>query len=385
MRKGDRLNTGRQIMNPAKIVWFAMILVISILIAWVQFTGENIGLPQDRIFASLGFSFLAFSLLSLAASRFLMDGKLKHPHPYRIAFIAAFIFGLILIILQSIMGAERPVWPELAGITFGAFLGSFIASNQALRWWENNAPPTPQIEQAVMAAHQKIQHARIRPRPIKRLFDILFASTALLLSLPVWLLVILLIWWEDPGPILFVKNAVDRGGRNFKQLKFRSMILDAEEHTGPISGYENDERVLWFGKFLRKTALDEVPQLINILLGHMSAVGPRPQRTVLVHSYLQAVPVYAQRHLVRPGLAGLAQVADAYDISPEEKLAWDLLYIEKASFWLDFKILFSAFYLVFVLRWLHEAHPEHRIRKLLDIEKSEAIDYLDSVQRQSPT
>jgi len=149
------------------------------------------------------------------------------------------------------------------------------------------------------------------------------------------------------------------------------MITDAEKETGPISGYENDERVLFIGKFIRKTALDELPQMINILFGDMSYVGPRPQRTVLVHEYLQRLPEYAARHRVRPGLAGLAQVADSYDITPEQKLAWDLVYIENENIWLDLKLAFSAIFLVFVLRWRTSVSPEKTIRKLLGIQKPE--------------
>ncbi|MFN2302804.1 MAG: sugar transferase, partial [Anaerolineales bacterium] len=203
----------------------------------------------------------------------------------------------------------------------------------------------------------------------KRLFDIILSSFSLIISIPIWLFIVFLIWWEDPGPVLFVKNAVGRKGVNFKQLKFRSMILNAEKETGPISGYENDERVLFFGRFLRKTALDELPQLINILRGDMSYVGPRPQRTVLVHGYLQRLPHYAARHRVRPGLAGLAQVADTYDISPQEKLAWDLVYIEHANLWFDIKLAMAAFLLVFVLRWRSQEEPEKVIRKMLNVYK----------------
>ena len=187
--------------------------------------------------------------------------------------------------------------------------------------------------------------------------------------MPIWVVLIFLIWWEDPGPVLFVKNAVGKGGKNFKQFKFRSMIIDAERDTGPISGYENDERVLFFGKLIRKTALDELPQLINILLGQMSYVGPRPQRTVLVHKYLQELPEYAQRHRISPGLAGLAQVADSYDITPKEKLAWDLVYIQKLGLGLDLRILLTAFVLVFILRWRRGNNAEQVARKLLGLQK----------------
>lgn len=317
---------------------------------------------------------LGYGLLSLSLSRILSNTKLKHPLPYRVAFFITLALGVLLLILDHINGSGRLAWWNIMLISLGGFIGSFVASNQEMRWWENNAPPSSQIEQEVLDFHKQSMGSRGKPLPFKRLFDIAFASIALLLSLPVWVIVTILIWWKDPGPILFVKNSVGRNGRNFKQLKFRSMILHAEKDTGPISGYENDERVLFFGRVLRKTALDELPQLINILLGDMSTVGPRPQRTVLVHGYLQELPEYARRHQVRPGLAGLAQVVDAYDISPEEKLAWDLVYIQKANLWLDLKLLFSAFYLVFALRWTQDPHPEIRIRKRLDVVKPEIKD-----------
>jgi len=250
-------------------------------------------------------------------------------------------------------------------IILSSFCGSFLASSLEFGLWENNAPPSEKIEAEVLAWHQSQLGSSIKTSISKRVLDILIAIVSLVISAPVWLLVIFLIWWEDPGPIFFVKNSVGRGGKNFHQLKFRSMIIDAEKDTGPISGYENDERVLFFGKLIRKTALDELPQLINILLGDMSYVGPRPQRTVLVHGYLQKVPHYARRHLVRPGLAGLAQVVDTYDISPDQKLAWDLVYIENTSIWLDAKLVLAAFYLVFALRWRSETNPELKIRKML--------------------
>lgn len=356
-----------------KITWFVLALLVAVLIVWLNFTGDIIWKKTISPILGSFLTILGYGLLSLSLARFFSNGKLKHAFPYRIAFFVTLSVGLLLIVLNSIAGTNTNILEKLLNINIGGFFGSFIASNLEMRWWENNAPPSAQIERQVLEYHQRFMGPIARLSFPKRLFDICFSLTALLLSLPVWAIVIILIWWEDPGPILFVKNSVGRGGRNFKQLKFRSMILYAEKETGPISGYENDERVLFFGKFLRKTALDEVPQLINILVGDMSTVGPRPQRTVLVHGYLQELPEYALRHRVRPGLAGLAQVVDTYDISPEEKLAWDLQYIEKANLWLDIKLLFSAFYLVFALRWLQEPHPEVRIRKLLNVVKTEDV------------
>ncbi|MFW5713275.1 MAG: sugar transferase [Brevefilum sp.] len=365
------MKTGHRRIKLGKITWFALALLTTILIVWLELLGDQISEKAGNTFSGNILAFLGYGLLSLSLSHFLSKGKFKHPFPYRIAFFVSLFMGLLVLLLESVIDNEPLIWENVPFIIIGSFLGSFVASNDDLRWWENNSPPSSQLEAQVLEKHTPFLGSTVRRSFAKRLFDIFFAAIALVLSLPVWLSVIVLIWWEDPGPILFVKNSVGRGGRNFKQFKFRSMILNAEKETGPISGYENDERVLFFGKFLRKTALDELPQLINILIGDMSMVGPRPQRTVLVNEYLKKMPAYARRHQVRPGLAGLAQVVDAYDISAEEKLAWDLIYIQKANLWLDIKLIFSAFYLVFFLRWLHDPHPEERIRKLLNIEKSE--------------
>lgn len=288
---------------------------------------------------------------------------------HRIAFILSIGFGIIGSLIAHNTLSLIQVLYYLVFVSFLGFIGSFFACTHASGFWENNEPPSQLVENEVIKAHRNYQSLSKFSGTLKRAFDILCALVSILVSLPVWLLILFLIWWEDPGPVLFVKNAVGRGGKNFKQFKFRSMITNAEKDTGPISGYENDERVLFFGKLIRKTALDELPQLINILRGDMSYVGPRPQRTVLVHQYLQSMPQYAARHQVRPGLAGLAQVADSYHISPAEKLAWDLIYIDRCNIWFDLKLIFAAFLLVFILRWQSNNEPEMVIRKLLNIQK----------------
>ncbi len=185
----------------------------------------------------------------------------------------------------------------------------------------------------------------------KRFLDISLAYFGLLFSLPVWLIGIFLIWYEDPGPLFFVKNSVGRGGKNFHQLKLRTMICGAEDQTGPVISQRDDQRILLIGHIFRKTALDELPQLLNIIRGEMSFVGPRPQRTVLVYQYLQKIPEYADRHKVLPGLAGLAQVAGDYYLTPRQKLRLDRLYIHYMSLGFDLKLLLLAFLIAFWFRW----------------------------------
>jgi len=359
----------RHLHGKNKILW-ALISAVSgltLVLFNLAIASRLSGLMIDVVQIILELS--AFIILSFSLSHVFSGFIDKTTRRYRWAFIFPAAFSLGLTVITVLTGSRPWHTASLLLNIFACLVGSFVASNIEKGWSENNAPPTPQTEQEVLDLHCRYITGKAKPHFLKRLLDIILALISLVFSLPVWLLIAFLIWWEDPGPVIFIKNAVGLGGINFKQLKFRSMITNAEEDTGPILGYEDDERVLPFGKFIRKTALDEIPQLINILRGDMSYVGPRPQRTVLVHQYLQRIPEYAMRHQVRPGLAGLAQVVDAYDISPKEKLAWDLLYIEKASVWLDIKLVFSAFYLVFALRWLHTVHPEYKIRDLLGITK----------------
>ena len=233
----------------------------------------------------------------------------------------------------------------------GAFLSCLLITNSKEKLWEDNAPPPPEIEAEVFAMHRRLIGDPPGESIGKRAFDLLLSFGGLVISAPVWLVSLFLVWIEDPGPLLFVKNSVGKGGVNFHQFKIRSMVRSAEEETGPVLSQESDERVLWTGRFLRKTALDELPQLYNILRGDMSFVGPRPQRTVLVYRYLQDMPEYARRHCVRPGLAGLAQVAGDYYLTPRQKLRFDRLYIRHSGLGFDLKLLGLAFLIAFWYRW----------------------------------
>ncbi len=253
-------------------------------------------------------------------------------------------------VLALVAGTAAGWLAALAGLA-GALAGSLLFTSLRDGLWEDNYPPSALVQAEVYRLHQEQAGP---PRPVsvpKRIFDILLSALGLIVFFPLIVVISLGIWIEDPGPVLFIKNSVGRGGRNFHQFKFRTMIRWAEKATGPVLSHEADERVLWMGRFLRKTALDELPQFANILRGEMSFVGPRPQRTVLVHGYLQQIPGYACRHAIAPGLAGLAQVVGSYFMPPEEKLVWDLRYIEKASLGYDLKLVGLALLVVFWLRW----------------------------------
>jgi lipopolysaccharide/colanic/teichoic acid biosynthesis glycosyltransferase len=187
---------------------------------------------------------------------------------------------------------------------------------------------------------------------IKRLFDVMLSGVGLFASAPVWWVIALAIKLEDGGPIFFAQPRVGRGGRVFMALKFRSMIPDAERETGAIQAAAADPRITRIGRLLRATAMDELPQLWNILVGDMSFVGPRPLRpgeidvrgdgTLVV---LSDVPGYVERHRVRPGLTGLTQVYASRDIRCQDKFRLDRLYLKRAGLRLDLKLILLSFWI----------------------------------------
>jgi sugar transferase (PEP-CTERM system associated) len=178
-------------------------------------------------------------------------------------------------------------------------------------------------------------------RLVKRAFDLGLAGVGLVVASPVWLLVALAIWVEDGFPIIYRQERVGRNGRPFTLYKFRSMRPDAERGT-PVWAADADPRVTTVGRAIRTTRLDELPQLWNVVLGDMSFVGPRPERPFFVSQLAAQIPFYEQRHAVRPGITGWAQVKYRYGASVEdslEKLRYDLYYIKHLSVGFDVTIL----------------------------------------------
>jgi lipopolysaccharide/colanic/teichoic acid biosynthesis glycosyltransferase len=187
---------------------------------------------------------------------------------------------------------------------------------------------------------------------IKRLFDISLSSVGLLVSAPIWWIIAVAIKLEDRGSIFFAQERVGQGGRVFMALKFRSMIPNAERLTGAVQATAADPRITRVGRVLRATAMDELPQLWNILVGDMSFVGPRPLRPGEVDARgdgtfiaLSDVPGYAERHQVRPGLTGLTQVYAPRDIARHAKFRLDRLYLKRAGLWLDLKLILLSFWI----------------------------------------
>jgi len=183
---------------------------------------------------------------------------------------------------------------------------------------------------------------------IKRLFDIITASIGLIISLPLTIPAALVIKLESRGPIIFTQDRIGKNGNVFSLYKFRTMIKNAEKRTGPVLSDKNDSRVTKAGKILRKTRIDEIPQLYNVLKGDMSLIGPRPERPHFVDKYEEEIDNYKYRHQIMCGITGLAQVYGYYSSAPEEKLRLDLLYANKHNLFLDLKILLHTIKVVFM-------------------------------------
>src|SRR5690606_12067677 len=190
---------------------------------------------------------------------------------------------------------------------------------------------------------------------LKRLLDIVVSATALLVTFPLLLAISILIRLDSKGPVLYSQERVGLYGRIFLLYKFRSMRADAEA-AGPQWASENDPRITRLGRFLRRTRLDEVPQLWNVLIGDMSLVGPRPEREHFINQLRNEVPLYLQRLKMKPGLTGWAQVKHHYDTNLEDvktKVLFDLWYFENMSLPLGLVILIRTIWVVLTGKGAH--------------------------------
>lgn len=188
-------------------------------------------------------------------------------------------------------------------------------------------------------------------RLVKAVEDRVIAGLILLIISPVFLPIALAVKLSSPGPVFYRQKRVGWNGREFEMLKFRTMPVNAEAQTGPVWATEKDRRATPFGSFLRKTSLDELPQFINVLKGEMSIVGPRPERKVFVDEFKEKVPRYMQKHLVKAGITGWAQVNGwRGNTSLEKRIEYDLYYIENWSLAFDLKIILLTIFKGFVNR-----------------------------------
>lgn len=190
-------------------------------------------------------------------------------------------------------------------------------------------------------------------KAIKRLFDIIFSALALLLLLPVWIVVGIWIAATSRGGVFFRQKRTGYKGRDFDLLKFRSMYVNAEADTAQAA--ERDKRVTPIGRFLRRSSLDELPQLINVLKGDMSIIGPRPHMVYHTEQYTPLIKDYMRRHEMRPGLTGYAQISGFRGPTPrledmENRVRADIYYVDHFSLWLDLKIFTITLWRMLLLK-----------------------------------
>lgn len=182
---------------------------------------------------------------------------------------------------------------------------------------------------------------------IKRLIDIIVSLALLIITLPIMVITAIVIKLDSEGPVFYKQERITLNNQPFDILKFRSMSADAEVKSGPVLAQSNDSRVTKVGKFIRATRIDELPQLINVLKGDMSLVGPRPERPYFVDQFVKQNPYYTLRHHVRAGITGYAQVYGKYSTDFNSKLNFDLLYIKNYSIAFDFQLLFQTVKILF--------------------------------------
>jgi len=357
-KTGNMISKGRKHKIYIALLWaLTLILIITdiFLIKWI-ITSENYSLIILLVFGLI--QFILVFLLDRCLYEFRMERVLR----YRLAFFLSVSLPVIYLFLYWICSQldishcveyylrTLPMVLLLSVSIASSFIGALFTTWSHDELIEDNHPPRQMIEE-VLRIHKKQFGVSEREPLLKDFFDVFFSLIGMVISSPVWCLITFMIWIEDPGPVLFIKNSVGLGGVNVRLFKFRTMLRGEEENTGQRQSQERTAAVLKSGRLLRKTALDELPQLINILRREMSFVGPRPHRTSLVFSFLKTWPEFSERHGVIPGLAGLAQVAGDFYMTPIQKLRYDRLYIKKQSILLDFKLLWLAFLITFWYRW----------------------------------
>ncbi|MBP3677310.1 MAG: exopolysaccharide biosynthesis polyprenyl glycosylphosphotransferase [Agathobacter sp.] len=183
-----------------------------------------------------------------------------------------------------------------------------------------------------------VEGLTLEQRFFKRTFDIIVSALAIIVSSPIWLIAAIAIKVGDGGPVFFKQNRATRDGKIFQVYKFRTMKVNVENRSATA----DDDRITKAGHILRKTRMDELPQFLNIFLGDMSFVGPRPEMLENVYSYTEELPEFKYRLRVKAGLTGYAQIAGKYNTTPKDKLIMDMMYIERYSFWNDIKLCFQT-------------------------------------------
>jgi lipopolysaccharide/colanic/teichoic acid biosynthesis glycosyltransferase len=278
---------------------------------------------------------------------------------------------------EDVLGVAKVGWRQRIGRFLSSFLEVLVLSNLILIYNLTLGQAFRVVKNGLLAAINIIDISAA----IKRTIDIIGATIGLILSIPIWIIIPVAIAIDSRGPVFYRQERVglnrrkrDRRyinigdierrsmterrqrlglGRNFIIVKFRSMHVDAEKATGPVWATRNDNRVTRVGRILRATRLDEIPQLINVLIGDMSLVGPRPERPFFVNKLNDKIEGYSSRFQFKPGITGLAQVEHKYDESVEDvakKVTYDLHYIRNWSILQDIGIILKTIVVVFAIR-----------------------------------
>ncbi len=294
-----------------------------------------------------GGHFVTYGLMAVLFDRALRGGRRPRFQPSRLlaAGAAAAAYGLLDEMLQRLVPGRTGNLRDWAVDCAGVVLALALVARRARLSDEGRLPPP---------GPRSVSRALFLKRP----FDIALSLLGLVLSLPVSAAAALAVRLEDGGPVFYAQERVGRNGRTFKALKFRSMVPDAERGLGPVQAKENDPRTTRVGRVLRATAMDELPQLFNILKGEMSFVGPRALRPSELETGAGAGPEAVgdirggrERHAVRPGLTGLAQVCLPGDTPRRKKFRYDLLYIRTRSFWRDLELIALSFWITCRGKW----------------------------------
>jgi len=195
-----------------------------------------------------------------------------------------------------------------------------------------------------------LKYARSKFAEAKRVFDIIFSSIAIFFLSPLFLLLAFGVKVTSRGPVFYTQDRVGKEGQLFKIYKYRTMVDEGENKTGVVWAQQSDPRLTRFGKFLRDHHLDELPQFVNVFRGDMSIIGPRPERPYFVDQFNEAIPGYHKRLQIKPGITGLAQTRQKYDVTLDDvrkKLAMDLMYIKQMCWMVDVRIFLQTFRVLF--------------------------------------
>lgn len=206
------------------------------------------------------------------------------------------------------------------------------------------------MERAANGKYQMdVNMSRLMFNAEKRIMDISFSVIGLIAGIPIIVIAALLIKLETEGPIMYTQERIGENGHSFMIYKLRTMYCNAEK-DGIKWTQKNDSRVTKVGRLLRKTRIDELPQLINVIKGEMSIVGPRPERAHFIKEFSKELPEFSERLMARPGITGWSQINGGYELSPAEKLEKDLFYIKNQSILLDIKIILKTIIVVFTFQ-----------------------------------